>query len=353
MKADEEDIRAGKPLIRHRPILDIAAMVVCGAIAVVSGGWLIWTVRHPTDEMNMPFCGTIGVIISIAGFVLLAILRQRLRRLEAISTRDYLQQRHQRRLRVYRPALYTICLMVVFVGVINILMAVGQLELALPASLAVGTAVCSLFFARQLRRKIMAYEGGLVLVEGKRLNVIRWNDIKTIWIDTGPVSLQLDEGIYGFTLQLQDGREVSTPPRSLRELSDLLKLNVAGFQVPQMHQAIERGERVEFGAVALSREGLFATGPSGIPIRVGWDELAIRAEGPAVVIGYASNGMTLTTLTVDFIANFNAFCNLIYDHKGVFLQPYIIFPGDRQRAQDAVNDVGMSMFINAVSDLWG
>lgn len=103
---------------------------------------------------------------------------------------------------------------------------------------------------RQAHVRLTVYPESVVWRAGGRVRALSWSQIRAVWLRPRRGGLQA-------ILQLQDGRRLSLPPLADVPAAVLaLQQARAGSLLPHLKRRLERGERVAFGTLSLSRDGL-------------------------------------------------------------------------------------------------
>ncbi len=162
-----------------------------------------------------------------------------------------------------------------------------------------------------MRRRVLVFRDGLVVIVGSQATACRWDDIESVTEDVKHVFIN---GSYNhseerFTLRRYDGESVIVkgPLRDMAVLGETIQQEVTSRRFPVLQQALARGETVAFGDFTLN--------PTGLGYRqeeLPWGEVGqLKVENGFVKISKAGVNNNWVLVEVARIPNVRAFLGLI------------------------------------------
>jgi hypothetical protein len=161
--------------------------------------------------------------------------------------------------------------------------------------------VADIFAIRTLRRTVDVFANGLVVTNGAKRDILRWDQAASI---TQYILRRYTNGIYSgtthrYTLRMADGRSIlfSDGIRKLEDLGRLIQAGVSNELLPRALAAVQMGQTIAFGKFSLNRDAIMrgqATLPwsevSSIDLQRGF--ISVRKRGQRIAWGTASVGRT-------------------------------------------------------------
>jgi hypothetical protein len=142
--------------------------------------------------------------------------------------------------------------------------------------------------ARNWKTAAAVYEQGLALSDPSGLRQFRWDAVDEV---RQSVTKYYRNGvhtdtIYVYTVRTHDGRTLKFNNRfaQIQALGDAIQRNVSAALLPRYVQALNSGQRLSFGPLAIDRQGLYA-GDKSLP----WAEIeAVEIQNGAIAIKNAA-----------------------------------------------------------------
>lgn len=156
------------------------------------------------------------------------------------------------------------------------------------------------------------YEHGVAYRKQGPVEQFRWDDIDAVW---QAVTKHYYNGVYTgtthiYTVQLRDGRKAvinDSFGKDIETLGRALQYHTAERLLPRYWQALQNGQKVTFGPLALDRDKLYA-GKKELP----WGEIkAIKIEKGNISVKKDKGWFAWASATVPQIPNFFVFYELV------------------------------------------
>lgn len=182
----------------------------------------------------------------------------------------------------------------------------------------VGLAIClplaALFFwlaYRNWRLAAALFDEGFAYYDRKGLRVVRWDDIELVYQN---IIKRYVNGVYAgtmhtYTAHLRDGAKVVLDDRirNVEALGSALVKTSAVRLLPRYAQALQAGQRVSFGPLALDPQGLYAGKKA-----LAWTEIkAVKLERGILSVAKEGKWLSWTSATVPQIPNFYVLMTLL------------------------------------------
>lgn len=164
----------------------------------------------------------------------------------------------------------------------------------LPVLFALGALLVGLWMlfdtVRHWNTAAAVYEHGLALTDYTGLRQIRWEAVDSVWQS---VTKHYRNGSYThttyvYTVQTNTGQKLRFDSKlaQIEALGQTLQRQISAILLPRYAQALNSGQRLNFGPLALDREGLYV-GNKSLP----WPEIeAIKIQNGAIAIKKAAGG---------------------------------------------------------------
>lgn len=156
------------------------------------------------------------------------------------------------------------------------------------------------------------YEHGVALNTRKGLQQLAWTDIEAVW---QAVTRHYTNGIYTgtthvYTVRAKNGDKLVFDDRlgkQVEQLGQAIQRGATNHLYPQYTQALENGQRLTFGPLALDRHKLYA-GKKELP----WQEIkAVKIAKGSIAVKREKGWFNWASASVPQIPNFFIFYELI------------------------------------------
>jgi len=156
------------------------------------------------------------------------------------------------------------------------------------------------------------YDKGLAFRDRQGIRQVAWTDVEAVWQN---VTRHYTNGVYTgtthvYTLKVVNGQKVVLDDRlgkKVEELGREIQQNVSSALFPRYWQALQSGQKVAFGPLALDRTKLYAGKKE-----LSWDEIkAIRVDKGAIAVRKDKGWLNWASATVAQVPNFFIFYELI------------------------------------------
>jgi hypothetical protein len=182
----------------------------------------------------------------------------------------------------------------------------------------VGIAICvalaGLFFWlawRNWRLSAALYQEGFAFFDRKGLRVVRWDDIELVYQS---IIRRYVNGVYAgtmhtYTVMLRDGAKIVLDDR-LRDVESIggpvVKTSAVRL-LPRYVQALQAGQRVSFGPIAIDPQGIYSGSKS-----LAWSEIkAVKLDRGVLSVAKEGKWLNWTSATVPQIPNFYVLMTLL------------------------------------------
>lgn len=163
---------------------------------------------------------------------------------------------------------------------------------------------------KEIIRETFFYEQGLVDVLGKRIIVVRYENIATVWqkvVKTKVSVYFIPLGTatnYFYSIQTDEGVKLNF---SEKEAGELIQDEVYRYKMPQAVANYNAGNNVDFGPLAVSKQGI-SSRKETLP----WSEIKdIRINDGVVYIDKQGGWFSWAVVGVEEIGNFYIFLSLL------------------------------------------
>jgi len=155
------------------------------------------------------------------------------------------------------------------------------------------------------------YENGFAYTDRKGLQQTRWEQIEAVWQN---VTKHYYNGIYTgtthlYTVQAQGNVKIKLDDRlaKVEELGKEIQRGAANTLFPRYWQALQSGQRVTFGPLALDSQGIYSGKKT-----LSWEEIkGIKIDRGVISVKKEKGWFNWATATVPQIPNFYIFYELI------------------------------------------
>jgi hypothetical protein len=155
------------------------------------------------------------------------------------------------------------------------------------------------------------YDYGLAFVDRKGLRQIRWEEMELVWQS---VTKHYRNGIYTgtthlYTIQTRDGSKIALDDKlpKVEDLGNAILNTTANMLAPQYGQALQNGQRLTFGPLAMDLQGLYSGNKA-----LTWQEIkAVKLERGTLSVKKEKGWFNWTSVTVPQIPNFYVFYHLL------------------------------------------
>ena len=180
------------------------------------------------------------------------------------------------------------------------------------SGLAIPLGLYGLFSAwRNWPLAVALYENGFAYNDRKGLTQVHWNNIDAVWQS---ITKHYRNGIYTgttylYTIQTKDQKRVALDNKfvKIEDLGNAIISGSANVLFPRYVQALQQGQRLTFGPLAIDPNGIYSGNKS-----LRWDEIkGIRIHQGTVSVKKEGGWFNWATAAVPQIPNFLIFYNLI------------------------------------------
>jgi hypothetical protein len=155
------------------------------------------------------------------------------------------------------------------------------------------------------------YENGLAYNDRTGLRQIRWDQVDGVWQQ---VTKHYYNGIYTgtthlYTLQTSDGQKMKFDDKfaKVEELGTGIQKYVSNALYPRYVQALNNGQKVTFGPLAIDREGIYNGNKS-----LKWAEIkAVKIQSGTISIKKEGGWFNWASVSVPQVPNFWIFYELV------------------------------------------
>ncbi len=155
------------------------------------------------------------------------------------------------------------------------------------------------------------YEAGFAYVDRQGLQQVRWDQVEAVW---QAITKHYRNGIYTgtthvYTVQTKDKRRLTLDDKfdKIEDLGNAVQRGATQALFPHYAQAVQNGQRVSFGPLALDARGLYSGDKS-----LAWNEIkAVKLDRGSLSIKKEGGWFNWSTVTVPQIPNFFIFYDLL------------------------------------------
>ncbi|MBL8056782.1 MAG: hypothetical protein JNK29_08795 [Anaerolineales bacterium] len=155
------------------------------------------------------------------------------------------------------------------------------------------------------------YESGFAYVDRQGLQQVRWDQIEAVW---QAITKHYRNGIYTgtthiYTIKTKDNRRLVLDDKfdKVEELGTAVQRGATQALYPHYAQAVQNGQRVAFGPLALDAQGLYSGDKT-----LAWKDIkAVKLDRGNLSIKKEGGWFSWATVTVPQIPNFFIFYDLL------------------------------------------
>lgn len=155
------------------------------------------------------------------------------------------------------------------------------------------------------------FDKGFALQNNQGLHTIPWSDVKAVWQS---ITKHYRNGIYTgtthvYTIQTNTDQKfvLNDQLKKVEDLGSAIQKNVSEALWPQYVNALQNGQRVTFGPLALDAQGLYSGNKA-----LTWAEIkAIKIHQGTISVKKEKGWFSWATVTVPQVPNFFVFWSLV------------------------------------------
>ena len=155
------------------------------------------------------------------------------------------------------------------------------------------------------------YENGFAYKDRNGLQQVSWNDIDAVWQS---ITKHYRRGVYTgatyfYTIQTRDKKKVVLDNKlpGIEQLGNEIVKGSSIALFPRYWQALQSGQRLTFGPLALDKQGLYSGNKS-----LQWSEIkAIKIQQGVISVKKEGGWFNWASVTVPQIPNFYIFYDLV------------------------------------------
>lgn len=165
---------------------------------------------------------------------------------------------------------------------------------------------------RNWRIAAALYENGVAYQSRTGIQQVNWSDVTAVW---QRVTRHYTNGVYtgtthAYTIQTNAGQKVVLDDRlgkKVEELGNAVQRGASNALYPRYWQAIQNGQRVDFGPIAMDNQKLYAGKKE-----LRWDDIkAVKVNKGMISVKQDKGWFNWATVTVPQVPNFSTFYDLI------------------------------------------
>ena len=165
---------------------------------------------------------------------------------------------------------------------------------------------------RNWRIAAALYDNGVAYQTRTGIQQASWSDMTAVW---QRVTRHYTNGVYTgtthqYTIQTNSGQKLVLDDRlgkKVEELGNAVQRGATGALFPRFIQALQNGQRVDFGPLAMDNQKLYAGKKE-----LRWDEIkAVKVNKGVISVKKDQGWFNWTTVTVPQVPNFFIFYDLV------------------------------------------
>ncbi len=155
------------------------------------------------------------------------------------------------------------------------------------------------------------YDNGFAYNDRNGLKQVRWDNVEAVWQN---ITKHYRNGIYTgtiylYTVQTKDKQKIVLDNKfsKIADLGNAIVTGSTSALFPRYAQALQQGQRLTFGPLAIDPQGLYAGSKS-----LQWSEIkGIKIQKGTISVKKEGKWLNWATATVPQIPNFLIFYNLV------------------------------------------